>query len=53
MLTKFYEFISSETIFPILFGVPLFFRPDFVPENSTENKTKNQSFNQNASIREL
>jgi len=25
MLTKFYEFISSETIFPILFGVPLFF----------------------------
>ena len=25
MLAKFYEFISSETIFPILFGVPLFF----------------------------
>jgi len=42
MLTKFYEFISSETIFPILFGVPLFFGPDLVPESSTENNKKKE-----------
>jgi len=54
MLTKFYEFISSETIFPILFGVPLFLSQIWYQKVQQKKIKRNEkSFNQNISIKEL
>ena len=55
MLTKFYEFISSETIFPILFGVPLFLSQIWYQKVQQKiiKKKNEKSFNQNVSIKEL